>query len=160
MVARTGGLMALRGGLPAGAPGSARLAGGGWLVAARACPRAASACATPALGNSEGTCSALLLFGPSSATSTGDRDQALLLGFLPGLLRPEVWPFLGLYGLWLWFAEPALRRLIVVLAALIPLLWFLPEADRLRRRLPRRRARQDPGARLARAALSPHPVRC
>ena len=25
------------------------------------------------------------------------------------LLRPEVWPFLGLYGLWLWFVEPRLR---------------------------------------------------
>jgi hypothetical protein len=43
------------------------------------------------------------------------------------LLRPEAWPFLGVYGLWLWFAEPHLRRRIVVLGALIPALWFLPE---------------------------------
>ena len=38
-----------------------------------------------------------------------------------------MWPFLGLYGLWLWFGEPHLRLRMVVLAALIPALWFLPE---------------------------------
>ena len=43
------------------------------------------------------------------------------------LLRPEAWPFLGLYGLWLWFAEPRLRLRMVGCAALIPALWFLPE---------------------------------
>ncbi|MDQ4130974.1 MAG: hypothetical protein M3133_08310, partial [Actinomycetota bacterium] len=57
----------------------------------------------------------------------GRRDHALYLGFAAGLLRPEVWPFLGIYGLWLWFRDPELRLRMAVLAGLIPLLWFGPE---------------------------------
>jgi hypothetical protein len=57
----------------------------------------------------------------------GRRDHALYLGFLAALLRPEAWPFLGLYGLWLWFSDPRLRLRMVGFAALIPALWFLPE---------------------------------
>lgn len=57
----------------------------------------------------------------------GRHRRALGLGFAAGLLRPEIWPFLGLYGLFLWFGEPRLRRVMVALALLMPMAWFLPE---------------------------------
>ena len=79
-----------------------------------------------ALGNSEALLAALALWAFERHLD-GRRDHALYLGFAAALLRPEVWPFLGLYGLWLWFREPALRLRMAVLAGLIPLLWFGPE---------------------------------
>ena len=79
-----------------------------------------------ALGNSEALLAALALWAFERHLD-GRRDHALNLGFAAALLRPEVWPFLGLYGIWLWFREPALRLRMAVLAALIPLLWFGPE---------------------------------
>jgi hypothetical protein len=53
--------------------------------------------------------------------------QSFLIGFFPALDRPEIWPFWGLYGLYLWRRDPGARRLIVALFALVPVLWFLPE---------------------------------
>ncbi|HEY1359533.1 MAG TPA: hypothetical protein VGF21_14620, partial [Thermoleophilaceae bacterium] len=46
----------------------------------------------------------------------GARNHAVVLGFLACLLRPEIFPFLALYGLVLWQTEPALRMLIAGLA--------------------------------------------
>jgi hypothetical protein len=43
---------------------------------------------------------------------------------LAGLGRPEVWPFLGLYALWLWRAHPSMRIMLAAGVALIPLSWF------------------------------------
>ncbi len=57
----------------------------------------------------------------------GKRSQALVLAFLGCLLRPEVFPFLAGYGLWLWRAEPGTRRLLVGLAVALPVLWLVPE---------------------------------
>jgi hypothetical protein len=79
-----------------------------------------------ALGNSEPLLAAIVLWAFERHLD-GRRDHALYLGFLAALLRPEAWPFLGLYGLWLWFSDPRLRLRLVALAALIPALWFLPE---------------------------------
>ena len=56
----------------------------------------------------------------------GRRAQAFLFAVAGGLIRPEWWPFLGLYGLWLWFKEPRLRVLIVAGFAAIPFFWFVP----------------------------------
>jgi hypothetical protein len=44
-----------------------------------------------------------------------------------GLLRPELWPFLLAYGLWLMWREPRRRGLVVACGALTLALWFLPE---------------------------------
>lgn len=52
--------------------------------------------------------------------------QAFLVIVAGGLLRPEWWPFLGLYGLWLWFKEPRLRLLVLAGFAAQPLFWFVP----------------------------------
>jgi hypothetical protein len=79
-----------------------------------------------ALGNSEPLLAALSLWAFERHLD-GRRDHALYLGVACALLRPEVWPFLGLYGLWLWFQEPRLRARMVGFAVLIPALWFLPE---------------------------------
>jgi hypothetical protein len=79
-----------------------------------------------ALGNSEALLAGLALWGIERHLD-GRRDHALYLGFACALLRPEVWPFVGTYGLWLWFKEPWLRVRLLVLGALVPALWFLPE---------------------------------
>jgi hypothetical protein len=54
--------------------------------------------------------------------------QALALGAGAALLRPEAWPFLAVYAVWLWAREPALRLGIVVVAVAVPALWLLPDA--------------------------------
>jgi hypothetical protein len=79
-----------------------------------------------ALGNSDDMLAAfgLLAF---ERHRDGRPDHAFYLGFLSALLRPEAWPFLGLYGLWLWPREPRLRARMVVLGLIVPALWFLPE---------------------------------
>jgi MFS family permease len=79
-----------------------------------------------ALGNSEPILAAVVLWGFERHLD-GRRDHALYLGVAAALLRPEAWPFLALYGLWLWFSEPRLRMRLVAFAALVPALWFLPE---------------------------------
>jgi hypothetical protein len=79
-----------------------------------------------ALGNSEAILAAVFLWAFERHLE-GRRDHALWLGFVAALLRPEVWPFLGVYGLWLFFREPRLRIQLVVFALAIPVLWFGPE---------------------------------
>jgi hypothetical protein len=79
-----------------------------------------------ALGNSEPLLAAIVLWAFERHLD-GRRDHALYLGVLAALLRPEAWPFLGLYGLWLWFSHPELRLRLIAFAALIPAVWFLPE---------------------------------
>lgn len=79
-----------------------------------------------ALGNSEPMLAGIVLWA-FERHFDGRRDHALYLGVAAALMRPEAWPFLGLYGLWLWFAEPRLRGRLVASAALIPAVWFLPE---------------------------------
>lgn len=49
---------------------------------------------------------------------------AMTLGTLAALGRPEGWPLLGLYAIWLWRSHPGLRWWIVAELLVIPLLWF------------------------------------
>jgi hypothetical protein len=61
----------------------------------------------------------------------GHKTQAFVLGIAASLIRPEWWPFIGLYALWLWFRDPDFKtwptRLVILggLASL-PVLWFGP----------------------------------
>ena len=61
----------------------------------------------------------------------GHRTQAFLLAVAASLIRPEWWPFIGLYALWLWFRDPGFRRwtmrlLLLAGLASLPVLWFGP----------------------------------
>jgi hypothetical protein len=154
LVTRTGGLMALA--------GCYRLAArlGGWpagLIAGAALVLSHEWLRDSWLGNSEGLLLALIFFAVERHLD-GRPKHALVLGFFAALLRPEVWPFLGLYGIWLWVRVPVLRRLELVLAALIPLLWFVPEAIGSGEpfRAATRAKAPAPGSNVP--ALSDHPV--
>jgi len=79
-----------------------------------------------ALGNSEALMVALVLVAFERHLD-GHRAQSLYFGLAAALLRPEIWPFLGVYGLFLLIREPALRVRTALLGLLVPLLWFGPE---------------------------------
>jgi hypothetical protein len=51
------------------------------------------------------------------------QTTALALGFLAALIRPEVWPFFLVYGLWLARKSPQ-RRLVGLLCVCVGALWF------------------------------------
>jgi uncharacterized membrane protein len=128
IVARAGGLL----GCVMAYRVARRLIGGGWygvlagVFSALALFSSFKYVRDASLGNSEALLAALMLWAFERHLD-GRRDHALYLGVAGALLRPEVWPFLGIYGLWLWFAEPRLRLRMVFLGALVPALWFLPE---------------------------------
>lgn len=122
-VARAGALLAL-----AGAAALAAWLGGGRAGAAAA---AAVLALSPwwwfnaALGNSEGLLAAAVLW--AAVAHLAGRPRAAFAALLAGaLLRPEVWPFLALHGLWLARAQPGARAGVGAGFACVPLLWFLP----------------------------------
>jgi len=79
-----------------------------------------------ALGNSEGMLAAALLWAVVAHLDER-RDTALLLGLAAALLRPEVWPFLGLYALWSWRSRPTSRVLVAGVLLAVPIAWCVPE---------------------------------
>jgi len=79
-----------------------------------------------ARGNSEGLLVAIGLWAIERHLD-GRRRDAFLLGVAAGLLRPELWPFLLAYGLWLMWAEPRTRALVVGCGVLTVLAWIVPE---------------------------------
>jgi hypothetical protein len=79
-----------------------------------------------AVGNSEGLLVALAL-GAVDRHLEGRFRAAWLCALGTALLRPEAWPFVGLYALWLLWSEPALRALVIAGLAALPVLWLLPE---------------------------------
>ncbi len=54
----------------------------------------------------------------------GHRRWVIAMLLLAGLGRPEVWPVLGLYGLWCWIKRPDMRIFLSVCAFLLVFLWF------------------------------------
>jgi hypothetical protein len=55
----------------------------------------------------------------------GRRGSAFALGVGAALIRPEAWPFLGLYALWRWRETGSRERLTLLGGlALVPLLWI------------------------------------
>jgi hypothetical protein len=123
VVARAGSLGALivtfrlgarLGGIAAGLVAALLLLASPWLVR------------NALLGNSEGLLILFVLWSVERHIA-GRYGQAFALGIAAGLLRPEAWPFLALYALWLLWQDR--RRLPWVAGglALLPLLWLLPE---------------------------------
>ena len=123
VVARAGGLLAL-----AGAWALAARLGGTVAGVAAAAVMALSPwwLFNTALGNSEGLLAATALWAVL-AHLDGRPRAALALGTAAALLRPEVWPFLGLYGLWLWRRDRGARPVVAVAGVLVPLLWIGPD---------------------------------
>jgi hypothetical protein len=79
-----------------------------------------------ARGNSEGILVAVCLWAVERHLD-GRRLDAFLLGFAAALLRPEVWPFWGLYGLWLAWQDPRRRLIVGACFAALVACWILPE---------------------------------
>jgi hypothetical protein len=52
--------------------------------------------------------------------------SAFLLAVATGLLRPEAWPLIAVYAVWLWIRQPRLRVLIAAGLLAIPVGWFVP----------------------------------
>jgi hypothetical protein len=106
---------------------AARLAGpAAGLIAAAGLALADEFIRNFARGNSEGLLVALCLWAIERHLD-GRRRDAFLLGVAAGLLRPELWPFLLLYGLWLMWREAGTRLLVLACGALTLVLWFVPE---------------------------------
>jgi hypothetical protein len=110
-----------------------RLTGGGGVAAATAGVVGAVALIissqfvrTMALGNSEGLMVAFTLWGIERHLD-GKYRQAFVLAFLASLLRPEIWPFMGAYGLWLILIDRRALWLVIWGGVLTLALWFLPE---------------------------------
>jgi hypothetical protein len=96
------------------------------IVAAMALVISSQFVRTMALGDSEGLLVAFALWGVERHLD-GRYRQAFVLGLLAGLMRPEVWPFLGLYAIWLFLIDRAALKLIVLGFVAMLALWFLPE---------------------------------
>lgn len=55
---------------------------------------------------------------------SGRHRVAFWIWWLASLGRPEVWPFYGLAGIWLWRSDPSFRRWLVASGVLLAFLWF------------------------------------
>lgn len=104
----------LGGGVPGGVAAVAALAIAPWYLR------------NGALGNTEGLLVACALCAVERHLA-GERRWAFVLAVLAALLRPEAWPFLGLYGAWLVRADRTAWRLVLGGFLLVPALWIGPE---------------------------------
>jgi hypothetical protein len=129
VVARAGGLLAFGMGYRLAARLAGPLAG---VIAVVSLALAEDFIRNFALGNSEGLLVALCLWAAERHLDHRRRDAFVLI-FAAALLRPEVWPFWALYGLWLlagaWGERPPRAELALVAGSAVALvvLWFLPE---------------------------------
>lgn len=124
VVARAGGLLALAMTFRL----SSRLAGpAAGLIAATGLTLADEFVRNAMLGNSEPLLVGLVLL--AIERHLDDRPtHAFALGTAAALMRPELWPFWGLYGLWLARDAPPRRRAAIAAAgATVLTLWFVPE---------------------------------
>jgi len=79
-----------------------------------------------ALGNSEGLIVAFLLAAIDRELA-GRRRFAFAMAVCAALLRPEAWPFLALYGLFLMWRRELSPRLVIGAGIGVLALWTLPE---------------------------------
>ncbi len=68
-----------------------------------------------------------LVLGAVDRHFVGRPTHAFALGVAAALLRVEVWPFLGLYALWLGWRRPASRLFVGGALLSLPVLWFGPD---------------------------------
>jgi hypothetical protein len=96
--------------------GAAALAAGGVLLTGGFVRHAAVGDAEPLL--------VALMLGAFERALAGRHRQALVLGALAALVRPETWPFLAAYGLWRRRED---RVLLAAIAVAVPAAWIVPE---------------------------------
>jgi hypothetical protein len=125
VVARAGGILAYFMAYRLGARLAGPIAG---LIAACSLFLADEFIRNFARGNSEGILVALCLWAIERHLD-GRRRDAFLLGIGAALLRPEVWPFIALYGLYLIWTDRRVKTIVLVLGSGLALvvLWFVPE---------------------------------
>jgi hypothetical protein len=125
LVARAGALLSLAGAFALAARLAGRWAG---LLAAVAVLLTDAFASLTWRGASEPLLMACVLWAIERHLA-GRRGTAFALGVGAALVRPEAWPFLGLYALWRWRGVGARERLLLLGGlALLPLLWFGPPA--------------------------------
>ncbi len=78
------------------------------------------------LGNSEGLLILFVVWAVERHVA-GHHAQAFALGIAAGMLRPEAWPFILLYALWLLWQDRSRLPWVAGGLLLLPLLWLVPE---------------------------------
>jgi hypothetical protein len=117
------GLVARRGGGPWERAGAAAIAALGLILLADDF--------TPWLrqfagGLSEPLLTALVLAAVERGLA-GRRRAALALAVAAALIRPETWPFLLAYAVWLWRREPGMRAVAAGAVVAVGVLWVVPD---------------------------------
>jgi hypothetical protein len=102
---------------------AARLAGTAAGVVAAVFVAGAAWARYVAQGNVEPLSAGLVLAAVDRHLS-GHRHQAMVLGALAALGRPELWPFLALYGLFVFFREGTRKPVVIALLLVVPALWL------------------------------------
>jgi hypothetical protein len=128
VVARSGALLALAMAFRL----AARLAGGGITGAIGGVVAALALLLLPdwlqfAGHGSEAPWAVALMLWAIERQLDGRRAHAFMLAALACLLRPELVPFLGVFAIWLWWAEPRLRLLLAGVAVVSAAAWLIPE---------------------------------
>ena len=128
VVARAGALLALA----LAARLAWRLAGGGAASLLAGVVAAGALALTPdwfqfTAHGSEAPLAVALLLWAILRHLDGRYDDALVLGTLACLMRPEMFPFLALYALFAWRTRSEPRALVAGLMLVLPLAWLVPE---------------------------------
>jgi hypothetical protein len=77
----------------------------------------------------------------------GKYRWTLVFGVLAALGRPEVWPFLGLWGIWAWLKVPSIRWMLYAGVLVIAFMWFgIPTITNRRPDIAGQLAQQSPRA--------------
>ncbi|HLY50284.1 MAG TPA: hypothetical protein VKR21_13915 [Solirubrobacteraceae bacterium] len=127
ITARAGGLLGLAGAFQL----ARRLTGGGaWGVVAGVIAAAAIVLTQDwAYYMFRGTSEPMLIATSLWAIDrllAGRHGSAFVLAVATSLMRPEAWPLLAVYAVWLWLRRPSLRVLVAAGVLAVPFFWFVP----------------------------------
>jgi hypothetical protein len=124
VIARAGGLLALAGAYQLARRFAGHLAGACAVLLLVLTPDGEARFGRLLLEGHTAPIEAALCVWAIERALNGRHGTALGFATALALLRPEAWPFLGLYALWTWRHVPSLRAWLCAVAAAVPLLWF------------------------------------